>query len=336
MPWTNVQLLANVRDRTGLSTYNNATYNSENQNLVQGQIHSVSVNEVNFPYDIPNVQAGTTNLFALANNGGALPASQLLNIVIAPGFYNPAELVTAINNAIVAAAAAAGPPIPATDVPVLSYTDSSGRFTLTPPAAPVAGPQNWQIISPYTFYSVPTTGIVQNNKLGKDIFSLMGYLQTQGVVYTSGGNPNVRNTLYISNPGAPFIPPGQPSGPVSGGGTAPLVFTQYIDICSPELCQFQYFRDGSTTNLARRSDVICRLYISNNVATQEEEGARPFVINRQFNNARVMRWNTGSSVGSMSIQLYDDVGQPLQTTWQPRPYQITFNVYEQDKDGVTY
>jgi len=339
MPWTNVQLVLNVRDRTNadpITSYNNASFNSFNQNLVQGQIHSVSVNEVNFPYDIPNVQAGTTNLFAIASNGGVLPGSQLLNIVIAPGFYTGAELVVAVNNAMVAAAAAAAPPVNAADLPVLAYNNVSDRFTFSPPAAPVSGPQSWQIISPYTFYSVPTTGIVQYNKLGKDIMSIMGFLQTQGVVYTSGGNPSVRNTLYVSNPGAVNVPPGQPSGPVASAAAAPIVFTQYIDICSPELCQYQYFRDGSTTNLARRSDVICRLYISNNIAIQEDEGARPFVINRQFNNARVMRWNSGSSVGSMSIQLYDDVGQPLQITWQPRPYNITFNVYEQDSDNLTY
>jgi hypothetical protein len=115
-------------------------------------------------------------------------------------------------------------------------------------------------------------------------------------------------------------------------GSAPLAFTQYIDICSPQLCKGQRFRDGSTTNLSRRSDVICRLYISNNVATQEEEGMRPFVINRQFNNARVMKWTTDNSVGTIDIQLFDDVGQPLLTTWQPRPYQITFNCYEQNTD----
>lgn len=340
MPWTNVQLLLNVRDRTNANpatSYNDASFNSFNQNLVQGQVHSVSVNEVNFPYDIPNIQAGTTNLFSIASNGGVIGAgSQLLNIVIAPGFYTGAELVVAVNNAMAVAAGAVVPPVNVANLPVLSYSAVSDRFTFTPPAAPPGGPQNWQVISPYTFYSVPTTGVVQYNKLGKDIMSIMGFLQTQGVVYTSGGDPAVRNALYVSNPGAAFIPPGQPSGPVASAGAAPLTFTQYIDICSPELCQYQYFRDGSTTNLARRSDVICRLYISNNVATQEEEGTRPFVINRQYNNARVMRWNSGSSVGSISIQLYDDVGQPLQTTWQPRPYQITFNVYEQDKDGITY
>lgn len=317
MPWTNVQLLANVRDRTNINpanpkaSYNNATYNSFNQNLVQGQVHSVSVNEVNFPYDIPNVQVGTTDFFQIFTDGVNPPAGVTLDIVIAAGFYTGTELATAITNAIVAAGATGVPVILPANLPVCVYNTTNNRFSFTL-AAPTIPNLQWFFASPYTYPSNLT--VVQPNKLGKDIMSIMGFAIDQ-----NGGSPLVELN-------DPFI----------AAAAAPLTFTQYIDICSPELCQFQYFRDGSTTNLARRSDVICRLYISNNVATQEEEGSRPFVINRQFNNARVMRWNSGSSVGSMSIQLYDDCGQPLQTTWQPRPYNITFNVYEQDKDDLTY
>ena len=338
MPWTNVQLLANVRDRTGLSTYNNATYNSENQNLVQGQIHSVSVNEVNFPYDIPNIQGGgsvPTNNFVLTN----LDSAAALLIQLGDGFYTGVELEGAINIAVAAQALIVGEdPL---NCPSITYHPTENLFSWSPPAAPPGGAQAWVLTSGYTFYAPNYPNAPSRNKLGKDLPSLMGFLQSQGkTLYTPGvvPIPNTNAFYIVSNgyAGPSTIPPSTPRGEVYGAASAPLLFTQYIDICSPELCQFQYFRDGSTTNLARRSDVICRLYVSNNVATQEEEGARPFVINRQFNNARVMRWNAGSSVGSMSIQLYDDCGQPLQTSWQPRPYQITFNVYEQDKDGVTY
>jgi len=336
MPQSNAHIVLNVRDRTG-GQYNSALFNAENQNIIQGDIKNVTVSEVNFPYDIPNIQAGT-NLFALASRAGVVAdGSQLLNITIPSGFYTGTELVDVINNFVTAAAAAAIPVIPASDLPRFSYIDISNRVTITPPVAPVDGPQSWQIISPYTFYSVPTTGNVTYNKLGKDIFSLMGFLQTQGVAFTDAVPPSVRNTLYVSNPGYPIpgrVPPNQPTGPVAAAASAPLTFTQYVDICSPQLCKFQYFRDGSTTNLARRSDVICRLYICNNIALtgQDPDGVRPFVINRQFFNARRMRWTADNSVGTIDINLYDDVGQPLSTVWQPRPYQITFNAMENPKD----
>jgi hypothetical protein len=306
MPWTNVSIVLNSRDATS-GTYNNSKFNAINQNIVQGQIHSVSVNEVNFPYDIPNVQANVTDIFSMTPNTGQLPGDPVLTIQLADGFYTGTELAEAINAEIVVQAAAATPPIVLANQPECSYDQVSNRFTFTL-AAPATAGLVWNLGSDYTYPE--NQPAVSKNTLGKDIFSMMGYLPNQ-----DGGHPTV-------SVGFPFI----------SAASAPLLFTQYIDICSPQLCKYQYFRDGSTTNLARRSDVICRLYVANNVATQEEEGTRPFIINRQFQNARVMRWSTDNSVGQMDIQLYDDVGQPLQITWQPRPYQITFNVYELDKE----
>lgn len=315
MPWTNVQLLANSRDKTS-GKYNNSLFNAVNQNLVQGQIHSVSVNEVNFPYDIPNVQQGVTDTFDLANSDTGV----VLPITIPSGFYTAVELLAVLNAVIALEGAAAVPPIPAGDAPTFAYAASENLFTLVAPVNPPPGnpTPTWEIYSPYTFpagYNQPP------NTLGKDLLSIMGFLPIQAA--------GAQATVVSSDPA-------QQADTLRAAASAPLTFTQYIDICSPELCQFQYFRDGSTTNLARRSDVICRLYISNNIATLEEEGTRPFVINRQYKNARVMRWSSGSSVGSMSIQLFDDTGQPLRTIWEPRPYQISFNVYEQDKDSLTY
>jgi len=323
MPWTNVSLVLNSRDRVSGSRYNASRYNALGQNIIQGQIHSVSVNEINFPYDIPNIQAGPQydggsggiyNTFQLESQG----AAGVLTIVIPPGFYSGTELESAINTDIGIEAVAAG--ITAADAPTVSYDSVSNRYSFLAPVN--AGPGNtnatWFVYSPYTY----PPGTQQSNNIGKDILSIMGFSILQGV--SAGQN-------FVSSE------PGVNNRPVfAAAAAAPLVFTQYIDICSPLLCQYQFFRDGSTTNLARRSDVVCRLYVSNNVATQEEEGARPFVIHRQFNNARVMRWSAESAIGQLDINLFDDCGTPLTTTWEPRPFQITFNAYEQDKDSITY
>lgn len=306
MPWTNASIVLNSRDATN-GTYNALKFNANNQNIIQGQIHSISVNEVNFPYDIPNVQAGF-NIFYIFTNKINPPTGVVLDIVVPPGFYSGTELATAINTTITAAGAPAG--ILPANLPLCVYNETSNLFSFTL-AAPTVANLDWTISSPYTF---PQGFTNTTNTLGKDILSIMGFQQDQ-------------------NNGSPFV---SQAVTLVAGGSAPLQFTQYVDICSPLLCQYQYFRDGSTTNLARRSDVICRLYISNNVAIQETEGERPFVINRQFFNARVMRWSAESSVGQIDINLFDDVGQPLQYTWLPRPYQITFNCYEQDKDSTTY
>lgn len=303
MPWTNASIVLNSRDATGGikqngNLYNSLLFNSVGQNIIQGQVESVSVAEVNFPYDIPNVQNGL-NVFSLTS--AADPPTRL-PIQVAAGFYTGVELAAEINRDISGSYAA---PMTYADIPVCFYDAASNRFYFEPPSNPSAPEYAaWFLSSPYTF---PVGVVGATSQIGKDLLSIMGFVKGQSPVI------------------GPVVP-------LLGGQSAPLIFTQYIDICSPQLCKFQYFRDGTTTNLARRSDVICRLYIVNNQATQEEEGLRPFVINRQFLNARVMRWTADNAVGTIDINLFDDVGQPLTTTWLPRPYQITFNCYETKKE----
>lgn len=330
MPRPNASIVLSGRDRNTPTprNYNSAVFSQTNQNIVQGQIYSVAVSEVNFPYDIPNVQLNVTDEFLLTNLDNN---DQLLFTVLNPGFYTGTELATQLNNAIAAEAATVG--VNPSNIPTVEYDDTTNVFSMAPPAAPFA-PQAWIMTSSFTF---PGPGISANplptNKLGKDLPSMMGFLPTQGnpVLPTFPGV----NALYIVNvgyTGPSVIPPGIRRGEIFAAQSAPLIFTQYIDICSPQLCKFQYFRDGSTTNLARRSDVICRLYIANNIAIGEAEGTRPFLINRQYQNPRVMRWTADNAIGQIDINLYDDVGQPLLTAWEPRPYQLTFLAYELEKD----
>ena len=299
---SNVPLLLNSRDSTnnvagGKPAYSSTTYNAFGQNLIQGEIENVAVSEVNFPYDIPNVQDGYNTFTILALEG---PPTAILQITIPAGFYSGKELADIIQHAIINECAAASPPVPSIEQPLCSYSNTSNQFTFSSaPAGTYTGV--WGLISNYTF-SLPANPTL----LGKDLLSIMGFSSYQGY-----------NVAGVFDDTHPLI-----------GNSAPLTFTQYIDITSPQLCQYQYLRDGSTTNLARRINVICRLYISSNVATQEEEGIRPFVINRNFPNPRVMKWTSGSSIGQMDIDLFDDCGQPLTITWMPRPFQITFNVHE--------
>ena len=302
MPKPNASIVLNSRDRSS-GSYNSCTFNARNQNIIQGQIHSIAVSEINFPYDIPNIQAGY-NTFTLTPAVGF----STLTVTVPPGFYTGAELETAINDAITAAGLAASPPIATGNLPTVSFLTTANLFDFNAAASDTPN-SVWAISSPVTL-PWNGTGTVGAGQVGKDILSIMGFESSQNGTNIVDSDPVQGNSVF------------------SAASAAPLLFTQYIDVCSAQLCKFQRFRDGSTTNLARRSDVICRLYIANNVATQEDEGTRPFIINRQFLNARVMKWTADNSVGTIDIQLYDDVGQPLTTTWQPRPYQITFNAYE--------
>lgn len=326
MSYANAPIVLNVRDLTA-GQYNNAQFNAKNQNIIQGDIREVAVSEVNFPYDIPNIQAGynTFELISATVPPSLLSSSPVLTsspgyliITIAPGFYTGPELETAINDAIDAEQVSVGGV--AADAPTVEYSTTTNRFTFVAPASPAVSP-TWTVYSAYTY---PFNYQQQTNTLGKDILSIMGFLPVPA------NTPTLDIASYSTVSADPVL-----DKPTFSGGSAPLAFTQYIDICSPKMCQYQYFRDGSTTNLARRADVICRLFICDNVSLTQTavEGTRPFIINRQYINARIMRWTTENSVGTIDIQLYDDVGQPLTTTWTPRPYQITFNCYERSMEG---
>jgi hypothetical protein len=319
MPWTNASIVLNSRDATGGikqngNLYNSLLFNAVGQNIIQGQVESISVSEVNFAYDIPNIQTGF-NYFEIEFASQPPQSENTLEVTVPPGFYTGVELETAVNGAIALANTNIPEPFADAQLPVLSYDVTSNTFIFTEGESVGS---SCLIFSPYTFWNVPPSPATRN-LLGKDIMSIMGYAQNLGAGYATSASSN------------PLVVDGEGN---TRSGSAPLAFTQYIDICSPQLCKFQYFRDGTTTNLARRNDVICRLYIANNQATQEDEGQRPFIINRQFQNARVMRWTADNAVGTIDINLFDDVGQPLTTTWLPRPYQITFNCYETPKEEM--
>ena len=343
MSYTNAQIVLNSRDATGGSRqqlynntqveilYNDCTYNAQNpnagggggQNIIQGSIREIAVSEVNFPYDIPNIQDGFNTFELIANLpvGLGTPSSVPgdLYITIPPGFYSGSELATAIN-AVISAQQILVEDVSG-NAPTVAYDGTSNRFTFNAPAnAPPGNPTpTWAVFSPYTY---PYNYRSATNTLGKDILSIMGFLPApnHSAAYTAVSSDTASGlpTTFVSQ------------------GAAPLVFTQYIDICSDKLTSNQMFQGGSTTNLARRQNVLCRMFICDNVSltTTEVEGTRPFILNRQYVNARVMKWSVESSIPTIDIQLYDDVGQPLAVTWAPRPYQITFNCYERSQDYV--
>jgi hypothetical protein len=101
---SNAHIVLNSRDATGGNGYNTLVFNAQNQNIIQGNIVRIGVNEVNFPYDIPNIQDNTNKFFINLLNVETQAVEFTLDIVIPKGFYTGTELATAINEAIVAVA----------------------------------------------------------------------------------------------------------------------------------------------------------------------------------------------------------------------------------------
>ena len=221
-------------------------------------------------------------------------------ITVPTGFYTGTSLAAAINPLIVAGLT--------TNTPTLTYNANTNVFTFAESGAsypvsiyPILNPGGG---SPVFASSAPVTS--------PSILSLMGF--------------NFATQDYAI-PSAVLV-----------GGSAPLVYTQYIDVCSDVLTQYQNLPDAST-GTPNLQHVICRLYIANETSTASADasgnpifpGMIPFVIHRQFKNTKVMKWNNQNSVDRIDIQLYDDAGRRLRlptndTTYQD--FQITFQSAE--------
>lgn len=212
------------------------------------------------------------------------------------GFYNGESLATELNNSITGAGGYPGAAIPAGQQPTVAY-DNNGSFTITPQAGDTVavGPN----IDPANLQNYPANL--------KCLAQLMGFANQQWFV-----------------PGA--------VGAAISGGFAPMLYTDYVDICSDVMTQYQDQGDVSTFPASKRH-IICRLYIADEISLTSETntgapiipGEAPFMIHRQFKNPKIMRWNGQNSIDRIDIQLFDDAGNPLFTPVRGVPnFQITF------------
>lgn len=238
------------------------------------------------------------NKFGISND---LTAFVSVEITVPTGFYTGATLVSTINPLISTA-------LSATNVPVLSYDANTNIFTFT------ASGVNY----PVSIFPILNAGV------GSPVFSTNAPVTSPSILSMMGFNFATQN---YANPAAVLV-----------GGSASMVYTQYIDICSDVLTQYQNLPDAST-GTPNLQHVICRLYIANETSTASSDvsgnplfpGMVPFVIHRQFKNTKVMKWNNQNSVDRVDIQLYDDAGRALRlpvdnTTYQD--FQITFQSAE--------
>ena len=114
------------------------------------------------------------------------------------------------------------------------------------------------------------------------------------------------------------------------GGTAPMTYTKFIDICSQRLTQFQRVKDGTTLVNNPNADVIARVYPCppNVLLNNSQSGqlfAEPWVMTIDYNTPKHIRWSPDQAINNFDIQLKDEFGQII--TWTikyPTEFQMTF------------
>jgi hypothetical protein len=326
--------------------YQNFRVQTQGGNIIQGQLNKIRVGEILFPYDIPTIIAGRNDVLPITVvtvDGATGTASvQTLTITIPPAFYTSTELAVVINTLLVGDLA---------DLTV-AVDSISGAFYFANSGTWNAAADNYLYIPQpisQTGSSVYTSPCLLWTLGFRNIITEVGAIGwvpqvpltaiTSYVVLVPSAYPNVAPN--------PIVPAGHLYQAIVATPYLGL-YTQYIDLCSPALCQSQYVRDGNTQQSVIHRDIICRLYIANEVSMFQTDptGTRPFVIHRQFKNAKVMKWNVDRSIDAIDIQLFDQWGleipnsaviqqiDDLDTITQPigfsgaRDFAITFLVDE--------
>lgn len=291
------------------------------QALVQGGIKRLKLNEVRFPYSIPNVILDVTDSIWFTIYPSPAPVPPAVNpfakiTITGTLFRTGDEIATALTNELNADVAigtsATG------NVWLAEYTYEGGFIITSDPGSGTADPFTMSPIKQSTIGSVALPP--------KSLLSVLGF--------------DVINN-YNDIVGTPSV--------TKSSSWAPLSYTQYIDIVSVNLTRFQTIADTNTRQNSR-GNLICRLYVADensalptpipiwntttlaieNVNTASPAGSLPFTIHRQFQEPKVFRWEKEASINAIDISLYDDVGNLLYTPNDSMPnFQISFKCSEE-------
>jgi hypothetical protein len=312
------------------------------QSLMQTYATRMLISEINFPFYVPNVNINNNKIWVIGPSTSPGNPIVIFLITLNPGYYSPnaantagtVSLATALNS-IMANATTYG-----TVAPVFP-AGSSG--TLANPPVVSVNPNNsfsWTLTGALAGgFALFATGPLANGATFAPLTEIAYYSNSSLALLMGMDFRQVNGTTLASN-----------INPVLIGNPTTLQYTQYIDIVSDKLHQYTTNRDGSSDNTFSRN-LLCRLYISDEASNIVEgfsisgDGGGPisstpvqfipgvtgpFIIHRQFKNAKAVMWNKEASVDWLDIAVYDEFGNllPLGTnTTIPPPYSPLDPVY---------
>lgn len=287
----NANLFLNSRDRN--TTRNGSKSTQPYTNfvlqkqfpLLQGQINSIKVNEVMMPMPANiNTYNNIGSLYVFDNAGNITGQYDMSGNYWGSGFYTGTEIQDKLN---------ANPFLISEAISVVYNDDGTFSWIILPNPG-VAG---WGI-APYIPNGVTTITQLQS-------FFSTTPPEAMGLLWTLGFNNYISNSFSITIG-------------TYRTGVASLLYTQYIDIVSDVLTQYQELTDTST-DTTNPNHIICRVYIANEVSIPQVDvsgnpvlpGTQYAIIHRQFKNPKILRWNGQNSVDRVDLRLLDDLGRPL-------------------------
>lgn len=282
-----------LQQQNKVNQYNDFTI-AKNQNLIQGGFTRIGVNEIRFPWAIPNINGRNNKVWCQFNN-----STLTSSITMDEGFYTGPQLAVEVENKLNSLSSISG-----TSSIFTSYLPD-GVFQINCADPNIA----------LTLYPTNPNNINNQTAFQNSLLTPMGMRPNEMIASSA-------------DLGADAIV----------GGVAPLTYTDYVDIVSYQLTNKQRAKDMTTQSDIPRSAIISRLYLNNEASTDKfgdtisfytstlddpgvyqtsnavstnPPGTQPFLIYRQYQNPKMIRWENDSSVGVVDIALYDMYGQPL-------------------------
>lgn len=261
------------------------------QPIITGYFNAIAVTEVRMPYISPNVNPYNNEFNLLRGELGINGKISTLfcqsTINIQTDFYTPQELRAQISTQINEA-----DPNGAYSV---SFNDK-GYFIISSEAEdlpdPTANVSTFAIVPSYT----------QDRGGFTSVMNLTSF-------YSPGSN---LSTINISSFAYTDV--------ISGNWYPKMCYTDYIDVCSRQLTQYQTAKDNSTRD-NQNPAILCRIYtgddshqnfgLGDDTANIWWPGCTTGQINKQFNHPKYSSWSPEAFIDQIDIQLRDDCGRLL-------------------------
>jgi hypothetical protein len=270
---------------------------ANNKSLMTGFFTRLAVQQVVFPWTIPNVNRKTSKIGFSYDISGAGRVDDVIDLNQGQGFYTPVQLAARLQASIRFKA-----------LPNLS------NFTMTYGINTVGAVQMNIPLFEYdsndanvkvAFYPLPSNSAVYPfPNTTKQLFDVLGFTGAYNSV-TGGATGNC--VLVANRAVTGFISYAQA--------------IRYIDIVSPDLVQCASLHDG--TSLAVSRDSLCRLYLADIDSTNMKgvamtdplyapPGTQPGTINYLPPIAKQIAWRANQNIGStVKFQVFDDNGDLL-------------------------
>ena len=299
-PSSTAQLLLSSSDRayfTGrfvapLSYFVTQPYNNfrlqKNENLLQGGFSRISVTEVLFPYNIPNVNNYTNTFWVNC----PLTMANPVPVTIPVGYYDGAALAAAVQTGLTGIAAPNGPWS-------CTYNPNNQGFTISTPTT----------AEPFQLY--PNDPAIPS-KDETSLLTIMGWdFLTNSDYLTNTGPTPVRAVNIVQSVGAPLCY-------TKYIDIVSDKLTYYANVKdgdtnrpapqSNSICRL-YIADETSTVPS------VGVYWNGTAAVTynqtEQAGITPFLIHRKFPVPKCIDWDKNTAIDWIDIKLYDDSGRPL-------------------------